>query len=709
MADAEIVVGIRGEVGGGKVVQRTLDDVAASGKKATSGQKELETQLRATDAVGKQLANTLKTIVAAFGLRELQQTVDTYTNVQNRLKLVTTSSAELAAVTNDLFTISNQTRQSFESTAEVYARVALATKDMGLSSAQTLQFTESLNQAVALSGASATEAAAGMIQLSQGLASGTLRGDELRSVLEQLPAVADVIAQGLGVTRGELRKMGEDGQITAATVISAFAKAREELDGKFAKTVPTIGQAFVVLKNYVIQFIGSLDQATGASGIVARALITVGQNVDTVAKLVLVAAAAWGAYQLAALSATGATILAAVAGNIVAFVQLAATVRSLAGATALLNATFMAGPGALVAAMAAVVAGAVVFHTQIENFLIKPIAELIILVDKAAAGLNRLFGGEGKNLTGRTAEEWRGAAQDAIDRSKPADPTSAMADAGANSQAELEKLLAGFQGGGSGKKAKLTDEQKELKNLIKETSTEQETLLAKIKELEKLKGFAKTSEELEAVNRGLEVANKQLETASTTIPGMDDGLDRLVKQTDKFAESAADAFGSFVNGSKTAKEALSSLVNDIQKMFFQEAVTNPLSDALRGIFKGAASSASGGSGGGFLGSIFGSIGTSIKSAFGFDSGGSMILGGAGGIDQNTLALNGSPIAKVGRGEVLSISPNERGGGSGVTVYQTIQVSTGVAETVAQEFMAMMPKIQEATKAAINEDRLRGIN
>jgi len=86
----------------------------------------------------------------------------------------------------------------------------------------------------------------------------------------------------------------------------------------------------------------------------------------------------------------------------------------------------------------------------------------------------------------------------------------------------------------------------------------------------------------------------------------------------------------------------------------------------------------------------------------------MVLGGAGGVDSNTLSLNGAPIAKTGRGEVLSISPNQRGGGAGLTVNQTINVTTGVQETVAAEFQTFLPQIQEATKRAIQEDNLRGI-
>lgn len=721
MTDAEIVVGIRGQTEGGKVVKRTLDDIGASGKKAQQGTKDLENQMRSLDGVGRSLSNTMKGLVAAFGLRELQQTVDAYTNVQNRLKLVTGNASELLGVTKELFAISNETRQSFTSTAEVYARTALATKDLGLSQRDTLEFTRSLNQAVILSGASSAEASAGLIQLSQGLASGALRGDELRSVLEQLPAVADVIANSLGVTRGELRKMGEDGKITAEVVIEAFQRASGELDGKFNQTVSTISQAFVVLKNNVTQYIGELDAATGASVAVAGALLAIGENIDLLTKLLIIGTAAWAAYRLAALSALGASVLAGVAGNVVAFGQLAASVRTAAGATALLNAAFLTGPLALVAALAAAGAAAYVFRDELKASLTAVITEAIVLIDKLSRQLTSLFGllGKGYSVSGFSEEELRGGAEDiliGLNRKQ-----SGAASAGTVSTATGPNVSKPVTSGGGGMSEAMKAAKQaasDLKSVIADTSTEQETLLRKIKELEKLRGFAKTDEEVRAVDRALEMANEKLKTASTELPNVEDKMDRLVRQTDRFADSAADAFGDFITGAKTAREALSDLLGDMAKLVLQEGVTGPLSDMLRGAIRG---SGGGSSGGGLFGSLFSGIGSifsggssgggflsSIGSVFGFASGGSMVLGGNAGVDQNLLSLNNQPIANVGRGEVLSISPDQKGGGASVVVNQTINVSTGVQQTVRAEMVAMLPEFQQRTIAAVNEANQRGI-
>lgn len=239
------------------------------------------------------LGRAMQALAGAFAVREAVRLADEYTNIQNRLKLVTSGTEELAVVTDRLFTIANKTRSAYNSTAELYARVGLAAKDLGVSQQELLNFTESLNQAVILSGAGADEASAGIIQLSQGLASGALRGDELRSVLEQLPMVADVIAKSLGVTRGELRKMGQDGAITADVVLTAFREAREELENNFAQTAPTIGQSFTVLRNKVVELWGEFTTSSGIASGLATVLLTVANNLGTITRVATAAGIAF--------------------------------------------------------------------------------------------------------------------------------------------------------------------------------------------------------------------------------------------------------------------------------------------------------------------------------------------------------------------------------------------------------------------------------
>lgn len=200
------------------------------------------------------MANAAKAFVAVQVASVVTDFADSAINLQNRLSTVTSSAEEAAGLMDRLYDVAQRTRSGFAETAEVFVRTSGAVKEMGLSQAEVLSFTETLSKAVKQSGASAVEANNAMIQLSQGLASGALRGDELRSVLEQLPTVADVIAEHLGVTRGELRKLGSEGKITSRDVVTAFQNASGKIDASFGKTIPTIGDLFTQLKNTLTRF-----------------------------------------------------------------------------------------------------------------------------------------------------------------------------------------------------------------------------------------------------------------------------------------------------------------------------------------------------------------------------------------------------------------------------------------------------------------------
>lgn len=272
MAAEQLIITIRAD--GTREVQRKLRRVGDTARRQSSN-------------VGL-MRNALLAIGGTAVIAGLGRTIDSFTNLQNRLRVVTSSTDELGAVTDELLRVSNETRSSLQTNAELYNRLALSTTQLGLSQRNLITLTQSLNQAVILSGASATEASAGLIQLSQGLASGALRGDELRSVLEQLPIVADVIAKQMGVTRGELREMGKEGKITAEVIVEAFAAAREELAEKFAKTVPTMGQAFQVLRNNLTIFIGKMATTSGIAKTLTNAIFFLAENVEAFAKTALI-------------------------------------------------------------------------------------------------------------------------------------------------------------------------------------------------------------------------------------------------------------------------------------------------------------------------------------------------------------------------------------------------------------------------------------
>lgn len=261
-------VDIRFRETGARVIKRKIDEIGVAANSATRG---IFLMQRALFVLG-----------GAGILRALTRQLDTLTNYENRLRLTASSAANLEEVQSRLFQVARDSRTSFEAVADIYSRTALSVRELGISQAETLRFTESLSKATIISGASSREAHAALIQLGQGMASNTLRGDELRSVLEQLPFVADVISKHLGVTRGELRELGADGKISASTILDAFRKAEVEIDQLFSNTVPTISQALSVANSNWLQFLDGLDDATNGSAKLAQAIIVLSENIGLI-------------------------------------------------------------------------------------------------------------------------------------------------------------------------------------------------------------------------------------------------------------------------------------------------------------------------------------------------------------------------------------------------------------------------------------------
>lgn len=244
---------------GAPVVKRSIEDI---GRQAVNSQRNVDL-----------LGRAFQTLVGYLSIREFVRLNDTYTEMSNRLRLVSTDTANLSRLTSELFDVANRTRSSFEATATLYARVALSTKQLGYSQQELINFVEGVNNATILSGVSAREATAAMIQFSQGLAKGRLDGDELRSVLEQLPFVADVIGQHLKANRFELKELGKQGKLTPAVIIEAFQAMEGQLAPMVARLGFTFSQAWVLIENQVMQRLGPLSEQIGSGLGVALAFL----------------------------------------------------------------------------------------------------------------------------------------------------------------------------------------------------------------------------------------------------------------------------------------------------------------------------------------------------------------------------------------------------------------------------------------------------
>jgi tape measure domain-containing protein len=203
---------------------------------------------------------------------ETLKLADKYTLLESRVKLVTTSAENFEKVQEDLFQISQRTRVGYVNTIEIFTRLARATKNTSITQGDMLKVTESLNKAVIVSGATSIEASNALIQLSQGLASNRLGGEELRSVMEQIPRVGQMIADGLGVSIGKFREMSKAGELTTEVVTKALLKQADVIDEEFSKMPLTIAQAWIKITNTVGRAINETNKYTGATSSLAEAL-----------------------------------------------------------------------------------------------------------------------------------------------------------------------------------------------------------------------------------------------------------------------------------------------------------------------------------------------------------------------------------------------------------------------------------------------------
>lgn len=237
-------------------------------------------------------------LFAGIPVKKVLSFADEYTELGNRIRLVTKDQTEQAAAMRDIFDISTRTYQSLSATGQVYTKLASAEEQLGRAQKNTASLTETVNKTIALSGVSATSAEAGLLQFSQALDKGVLNGQELTSVMVQTPALAKAIADGLGVPIGALKEMGENGELTAERVIGALEKVKDKIDIDYATTVTTVGNALEVLNTKAVKFVGELDKSVGGSDKVAKSILVVANNMDAAVAAGLALVGVWGSIKV---------------------------------------------------------------------------------------------------------------------------------------------------------------------------------------------------------------------------------------------------------------------------------------------------------------------------------------------------------------------------------------------------------------------------
>lgn len=241
---------------------------------------------------------------------------EAWTELNNKLSNSVRASESLIDVTQRVFDISQATRSSLDATATLYARLERGTREYNTSAADLAKLTSIINQGFIVSGATAQEAENAIIQLSQGIASGVLRGEEFNSVAEQGSRLMVALADSLGVSIGQLRKMAAEGKLTTDVVVKGLLSQGDAIGKEFAKTTRTMSQAFQEAGNNLTKFLGENTTIKSTVSAFSDAVITVSKNLDELSSVLTVIAAVVGSRYVGALAmATKSKVMMATASH----------------------------------------------------------------------------------------------------------------------------------------------------------------------------------------------------------------------------------------------------------------------------------------------------------------------------------------------------------------------------------------------------------
>ena len=318
-------------LGASKAADKTNDSFHKMGKGASGAAPKVKGLGDGMDAVSKKatrangsLKTLIGTVASLAAVKRGMDIVDSYTNTNARLGMITSSPVEQAALQNDIFASANRSRGSYAETANAVAKMRMLAGDSFGSNQEAIGFTELLNKSLKVSGAGQAEQSAAFLQLTQAMAAGKLQGDEFRSVMENAPMVADAIAKYMGKSKGELKELSSQGLITSDIIKNAMFSSADDINGKFNSMPMTFADVWNKIKNTGMQAFGGVFEkanamlnsdmgqtavenltglvfmAAGAFSTLLDAIGWVGDRLDIFGPIILGIAGAWLVYNATA-------------------------------------------------------------------------------------------------------------------------------------------------------------------------------------------------------------------------------------------------------------------------------------------------------------------------------------------------------------------------------------------------------------------------
>lgn len=575
--DVAIVVAIKGDTSGGREIKRSLDNIVPSADKATTATKRLELQAKATVTAGELMGRAFAAATAIFGASQIVRMADGYRLLEARVNSITGSVRETTRVMGELRKISDQTGSSMEVSVGILQRLSFARNEIKATNNEMLVFTETVTKLGIMSGASAESLKAGLTQLGQALSSDILRAEEFNSVMENTPGIGKAIADQLGVTTGQLRLLVVNGKVLRDDIFAAILNQSIKVREEFEQFPRTAEQGFNQMVGRLTQVVDEINKATNGTNLLGGAFRVVGD----IAKRVYDGMTAAFEFTVAAITESINLIIKGFNLAIDGVNRLKAVI-----------------PGA--------------DKTPLEKFdTFDPGSAIKEAANNAAERQNRLFADSTKDIEVETRKI-------------------------SQNYSEIASKL--------GTNTKLTKEQREaikdqkkiqdqLKDAVKDSRTETEKLYDKIAEMERLKPFAKTAEQAQAISTNIKNAQDEIEKlrvkAELNSP-VGKAFKSLAKEIDgDFKEAFKSVFTSTEGGFKKMFEGLkNTFKNFIAELAYQAAVRPIVVSMVGGV-----------------GSAMGLSSGAIASGLGTTGAGSVSSGG--GLGLNGLSSIGSGLMNGG--------------------------------------------------------------
>lgn len=262
---------------------RAAEEFSASNQAANSSSAGLTSGLR----------GLIGSYVGIQGLKLLGGTSDAIASANARLDMMNDGLQTTQELNDMIFASANRSRGAYQATADMVAKLGTLAGGAFDSSQEIVAFAEQINKQMVLSATTTAGSQAAMLQLTQAMSSGVLRGEELNTILEQTPSIAQAIAGYIGVSTGEMRELASQGAITAEVVKSALLSAADETNARFEQMPMTWGQVWTMFQNYAQK---ALTPILALASLVAQHMDVIGPIVLGIAGALIFLTGATAAY-----------------------------------------------------------------------------------------------------------------------------------------------------------------------------------------------------------------------------------------------------------------------------------------------------------------------------------------------------------------------------------------------------------------------------